>query len=308
MPKNVIVIGGPTASGKSGLALDLALEFDGVIINADASQVYRGIPIISAAPDAKDKQKAEHRLYEYLDASTNGNVFMWLNDAVAAVKEVWKQNKTPIVVGGSGLYLDNLINGTTPIPEVKSEIRNQVASFIEHNGIKALYDKLLSVDPAGAALLNANDSTRVRRAYEIFLSTGTSIAEWYQKPMLQKLPEADFLTVNLLPEKNELDNRCNLRFEQMIANGAIDEVKSLLSRNLSPDLPAMRAKGVPELIAFLKNIISLEEAVELSQLHTRQYAKRQLTWFRNKFKADLNLFECYAGQNDFINDVKKQYK
>lgn len=308
MPKNIIVIGGPTASGKSGLALDLALEFDGIIINADASQVYQGIHIISAAPSTDDKAKAEHKLYEYLDPSINGNVFNWLNDAVAAVHEVWKQNKTPIIVGGSGLYLDNLVRGTTPIPEVSPEVRQKVSDFVEKNGIQALYKKLLTEDSAAAAMLNANDSTRVRRAYEIFLSSKRSIAEWYKQPMVQKLPEAEYLTINILPAKSDLDYRCNVRFEQMLSEGAIDEVKELMARDLSPDLPSMRAKGVPELISYLKNIISLEEAIELSQLHTRQYAKRQLTWFRNKFNADLILPTCYVGQKDFINDVKKSYK
>lgn len=308
MPKNVIVIGGPTASGKSGMALDLAQEFNGVIINADASQVYQGIPIISAAPSDTDRAVAEHRLYEYLDASINGNVFSWLNDAVLNVRDVWNKGKTPIVVGGSGLYLENLINGTTPIPEVDPEIRKTVSDFVEKNGSQALYHKLSEEDPAAAIMLNANDSTRVRRAYEIFLSSGKSIAYWYQRPMVQKLPEADYFTISLLPPKNDLDERCNVRFEQMLSAGALDEVKNLMNRDLSPDLPAMRAKGVPELIACLKNIISLDEAVELSQLHTRQYAKRQLTWFRNKYKADIILAECYAGQKDFINDVKKLYK
>lgn len=308
MPKNVIVIGGPTASGKSGLAIDLAQEQDGIIINADASQVYQGISIISAAPTLADKNKAEHRLYEYLDAGINSNVFNWLGSAVAEIWDVWHKGKTPIVVGGSGLYIENLVKGTTPIPEVKPEIRQIVANFVNQNGIQSLYDKLLSEDPAAAAMLHSNDSTRVRRAYEIFLSSGKSIAEWYEQPMLQKLPEAEFLIINILPPKATLDDRCNTRFRKMISDGAIEEVRALVARNLSSDLPAMRAKGVPELVSYIKNDISEEEAIALSQLHTRQYAKRQLTWFRNKLNADLILSDCYTGQKDFINDVKKLYK
>ena len=308
MPKNVIVIGGPTASGKSRLAIDLAQEQDGIIINADASQVYQGISIISAAPTLADKNKAEHRLYEYLDAGINSNVFNWLGSAVAEIWDVWHKGKTPIVVGGSGLYIENLVKGTTPIPEVKPEIRQIVANFVNQNGIQSLYDKLLSEDPAAAAMLHSNDSTRVRRAYEIFLSSGKSIAEWYEQPMLQKLPEAEFLIINILPPKATLDDRCNTRFRKMISDGAIEEVRALVARNLSSDLPAMRAKGVPELASYIKNDISEEEAIALSQLHTRQYAKRQLTWFRNKLNADLILSDCYTGQKDFINDVKKLYK
>lgn len=305
MPKNVIVIGGPTASGKSGLAISLAQETDGVVINADASQVYQGIPVISAAPSANDYAKADHRLYEYLDVSVNGNVFLWLDEAVRTIREVWSEGKTPIVVGGGGLYLDNLINGTTPIPPVKPEIRRETAFWVEQEGIKALYERLRSGDSAAAAMLNPADTTRVRRAYEIWRSTGKSISDWYKEPMVQKLPEAEFLTIALLPEKKTLDVRCDFRFDQMLADGAIEEVKYLISRDLSPELPAMRAKGVPELVAAISGLISFEEAAELSKLHTRQYAKRQLTWFRNKLKADVTFSECYGGQEYFINDVKK---
>lgn len=306
MPKNVIVIGGPTASGKSGLAVGLAQALNGVVVNADASQVYKGIPVISAAPSADDYAKAEHRLYEYLDAGVNGNVCLWLDEAVRTIRGIWAEGRMPIVVGGGGLYLDNLINGTTPIPPVVPEIRAETAAFVEQNGVKALYERLQKEDAAAAAMLNPADTTRVRRAYEIWQSSGRSIADWYKEPMVQKLPEADFLTVVLLPEKKTLDVRCDFRFDQMLVNGAVDEVKYLIGRNLPPELPVMRAKGVPELTAAVKGIISFDEAAELAKIHTRQYAKRQLTWFRNKLKADVVFGECYGGQEYFINDVKKR--
>ncbi|MBR1648281.1 MAG: tRNA (adenosine(37)-N6)-dimethylallyltransferase MiaA [Alphaproteobacteria bacterium] len=305
MSENVIVIAGPTASGKSALSLDLAQSFNGVIINADASQVYQGIPIISAAPSADDKRIAEHRLYEYLDPSVNGNVFNWLNDAVINIREVWNKNQIPIIVGGGGLYLDNLIKGTTPIPDILPNVRNLALEIINQSGVEKLYEYLRRDDPKGAAMVNQNDETRVRRAWEIFSSTGKSISEWYKLPMVQKLPEARFITLKIEPLKKDLDMRCNMRFDYMLQSGAIDEVKYLISRNLSPELPAMRAKGVPELITYLKNIITLDEAAELAKLHTRQYAKRQLTWFRNKFKADFMSDKCYNHQQDFINYVKK---
>ena len=309
MSQNIpIVIGGPTASGKSQLAIDLAKELDGVVINADASQVYKSIPVIAASPSEEDKKTVPHLLYEYLEDEVRGNVVMWLDEAVKAIKDVWQQGKTPIIVGGGGLYLDNLINGTTPIPEVDAKIREEALEFVKENGSEALFAKLQSIDSKGAEMVNPNDSTRVRRAYEIFMTTKISIAEWFSRPMIKKLPETEFFVIKLLPPKAELDRRCNLRFDIMMAQGALKEAENLLVKKLPDDLPIMRAQGIPDLAEFLRGEISLEQAVENSKLHTRQYAKRQLTWFRNKLEADVVLNECYAGNQAFINDVKKQYK
>ncbi len=308
MSQNVIVIGGPTASGKSALAIDLAKIYNGVVVNADASQVYQHIPVISAAPSAEEQKTVEHRLYGYLDESVNGNICMWLNLAVECVQKIWQSGKTPVFVGGTGMYIDNLVNGVTPIPETPQEIRKQAADELKEQGLSAIYQKLCAIDETSATMLNSNDKTRVIRAYEIWLSTGKTISFWFQQPMLQKLPEASFFNIALLPPKNILDERCQIRFEKMLAEGAIDEVKYLLSRELSPSLPAMAAKGVPEIASFLKGEIPIEKATELAVLHTRQYAKRQLTWFRNKYKADVTVQECYLGQSSLINCVKKQYK
>ena len=309
MSQNIpIVIGGPTASGKSQLAIDLAQELNGVIINADASQVYKSIPIISASPNAEDKQRVPHKLYEYLEDEVNGNVVMWLEEAVKAIREVWQQGKTPIIVGGGGLYLDNLINGTTPIPSVLPEIREQALKLVEEIGSEGLYKKLQLIDPLGSALVNPNDSTRVRRAYEIYMTTGISIAEWFKRPLIKKLPATEFFIIKLLPPKEELDKRCNLRFDIMMAEGGLREVEKLFKKNLSEQLPIMKAQGIPDLMAFLKGEIDFNQAIENAKLHTRQYAKRQLTWFRNKLKSNLTLNECYIGQTKIINDVKKQYK
>ena len=296
MSKNrVIVIGGATASGKSQLAIDLALALNGVVVNADASQVYKGIPIISAAPDATDLAKAEHRLYGYLDNNVNGNVVDWLRRAVAEIRDIWQQEKLPIVVGGSGLYIDALINGSTPIPEVSAEIRRQVMKLQEDGGVDAVYAKLRQADSAAAGMLNPKDTTRVRRAYEIFLQTGVSIAEWYKCPLLKQLPEADFFVIKILPDKETLYRRCDLRFAQMVVNGALTEIRSLLAEKLSEQLPVMRAQGVPELMSFVLGNISLADAVAMAELHTRQYAKRQITWFKNKLAADVALNEIYDG-------------
>lgn len=291
-PNTVIVIAGPTASGKSGLALDIARRYNGEIINADSMQVYQGTPVLSAVPSAAERAEIPHHLYEIYHPSVNGTVVDWLARAAAAVRDVWNRGNLPIVVGGTGMYIDNLVNGTTPIPEPKPEIREEVRR-IAGEGQAGLFAELRHIDPAGAAMLNPNDVTRVRRAYEIFLQTGISIAEWYQKPMLQKLPEAVFRAVKIIPDTMKLDERCYRRFDMMMKAGALDEVRYLLSLNLDKNLPAMKMLGVPELAAHLSGQLTLAEAVDLAKLHTRQYAKRQRTWFRNKLFAEITLDKCF---------------
>lgn len=301
----VIIVAGPTASGKSSLALDLALVFDGVVINADSMQVYQDTPIIAACPSAEDKAQVPHKLYEIYDAGANGTVVDWLEKAVAEIRQAWQEGKMPVVVGGTGLYLDNLINGTTPIPEADSQIRTKVRNLLDEIGVQALHEKLRLVDKESSDRLSPNDTTRVTRAYEVFLQTGIPLSDWHKKPMIKKLPEARFTVVKICPQSKELDERCYLRFDKMLAAGALDEIRRLAARRLAPDLPAMKALGVPELLAYLRGEISLEEAVKLGKLHTRQYAKRQRTWFAGKLKADICLNECYNGQKNLINDVKK---
>lgn len=292
-PNTVIVIAGPTASGKSGLALDIARRYNGEIINADSMQVYQGTPVLSAVPSAAERAEIPHHLYEIYHPSVNGTVVDWLARAVAAVRDVWNRGKLPVVVGGTGMYIDNLVNGTTPIPEPKPEIREEARRIAAAEGQTGLFAKLRHIDPAGAAMLNPNDATRVRRAFEIMLQTGISIAEWYQKPMLQKLPEADFRVIKIIPDTKELDERCYRRFDLMMKAGAPDEVRYLLSLNLDKNLPAMKMLGVPELAAHLSGRLTLAEAVDLAKLHTRQYAKRQRTWFRNKLSAEITLDKCF---------------
>lgn len=293
-PDTVIVIAGPTASGKSALALDIARRYNGEIVNADSMQVYQGTPVLSAAPGAEEKREIPHHLYEIYHPSVNGTVVDWLERAAAVVRDIRSRGKLPVVVGGTGMYIDNLINGTTPIPEPLPEVRGQVRRLAAERGQEALYDLLQKADPAGAARLNPNDATRVRRAYEIFLQTGISIAEWYRRPMVKKLPEAEFLVIKIIPEAQELDERCYRRFDLMMKAGALEEVRYLLSLDLDKNLPAMKMLGVPELAAFLNGAAGLLEAVDSAKLHTRQYAKRQRTWFRNKLAAEIILDRCFC--------------
>ena len=283
----VVVIAGPTASGKSGLALDLALRYNGEIVNADSMQVYAGTPIISAAPSEAEKKLVPHHLYEIYPPQKNGTVVDWLKLAVECIREIWQRGNLPIVVGGTGMYIDNLINGTTPIPEPTPEVRKQISEM------KNVYAWLLENDKEAAAMLNANDTTRVKRAAEIFLQTGQSIADWYQKPMVKHLSEVNFRVIKIIPPTKELDERCYLRFDKMMDTGALDEVIKLDALHLPANLPAMKMLGVPELLAYLHEEISLEQAVALAKLHTRQYAKRQKTWFRNKLEAEWEISSCF---------------
>ena len=224
-----------------------------------------------------------------------GNVVDWLERAAEVIKQLWREGKTPVVVGGTGLYLDNLINGTTPIPETPADIREQVAEILKQHGNLYLYNLLKGVDPEAAERLSVNDTTRLRRAYEVWLHTGKVLSEWHRIPMIKKLPEAKFTVIKICPPVAELDERCYLRFDKMIKQGALKEIEYLAGLDLSADLPAMKALGVPELMAFVKGECSLDEAMFNAKLHTRQYAKRQRTWFNNKLKADFELKHCYTG-------------
>lgn len=278
----VVVIAGPTASGKSGLALELAQKYDGVVINADSMQIYKGIPILSAAPTSGDKKQAEHLLYEIFEPSVNSSVAEWLSMAVDSVLDVQDRGKIPIVVGGTGFYLESLIAGVSPIPQTNVEVKVGVKKLLDDGGVAAVYACLQEEDPAGAKMVKSADTTRARRALEIFRDTGKSIAEWFQMPLVKPLPDAQFNIIRLMPELNDLEARCSTRFDMMMDAGALDEVKALATMNLDKSLPAMKAIGVAELLSYLEGQCSLGEAVSLAKLHTRQYAKRQLTWFRNR--------------------------
>lgn len=297
--RQVVIVAGPTASGKSALSLDIAEVCGGVIINADSMQVYKGMPVISACPSAEDKARVGHFLYEIYEPEINGTVVDWLKLAVGEISNAWERGMLPVVVGGTGLYLHNLINGTTPIPETSPEIHAKVQKALAEKGVNQLHTELARFDAESALKLSPNDTTRVSRAFEVYLQTGIPLSEWHKKPMVKKLPEAEFKVVKINPPKEELDARCYQRFDKMLQAGALDEVRNLAAKNLPDNLPAMKALGVPELLSYIKGEISFEEAVKLGKLHTRQYAKRQRTWFNGKLKADFTLNECYRGNFDF---------
>lgn len=307
MRKNpVLIIAGPTASGKSALAIKVAQALNGVVLNCDAMQIYKDIPIIAATPNEKEKKQVEHRLFELYDCAKRGNVVEWLDLCVAEIKNLWAENRLPVVVGGTGFYIDALINGVTPIPEVPQEIRDKIRTRLQKDGLDSLYKYLLSVDEITALKIGANDKTRIVRALEIYEYTGVKVSDWYLKPLIKKLPEANFCVVKIIPSIDEIAERCKIRLDKMVFElGVIKEIETLVKRNLPEDLPAMKALGVPELSQFVRGETSLEEAIDLAKLHTRQYAKRQRTWLKNKLAADIVFEKPYTGQNEYLDIIKK---
>lgn len=272
------LIAGPTASGKSSLALSLAESRGGIIINADASQVYRDLRLLSARPSHEEERRAEHRLFGYLDGAIACSAATWAEDAKAEICRAHGAGRLPILVGGTGLYLRTLIEGIAPIPEIDPGIRQAVREMATHDA----YDALLREDPAIAARLKPADRTRIGRALEVIRSTGRSILTWREDRTGGIGGEINLRAVVLIPDREWLYERCDRRFDEMIACGAAAEVAALLARGLPPTLPVMRAIGVPELAAHVRNEIDLETAAAAARQATRNYAKRQLTWFRNQ--------------------------
>lgn len=299
-PHTVLIIAGPTASGKSRLAIDAARAFNGVIINCDAMQIYKDIPIIAATPSQQEKAIAEHRLFELYDVEKHGNVVEWLNLCVTEIRALWNEQKLPIVVGGTGMYIDALINGVTPIPEVPDEIRKHVATM----SLPELYSFLEQNDPIMAQKLHPNDKTRLSRAAEIMLFTKRKLSEWYEVPLVKKLPEAEFKVVKIVPQIEIIEQRCRERLDKMVELGVLEEIAALLKREIDETLPAMKALGIPELSLAVKGQMPLKKALELAKLHTRQYAKRQRTWLKNKLIADIEFTEPYSGQTEWLEKIK----
>ena len=301
----VLIIAGPTASGKSSLAIAVARALNGVIINSDSMQIYKGIPIIAATPSDEEKQMAEHRLFEIYDVRKRGNVVEWLDLCVGEIRRLWAENRLPVIVGGTGMYIDALLNGVTPIPEVDAGVRENLQSRLQNEGLFKLYLDLQQKDAEIAEKLNKNDKTRIVRALEIIATTGKKVSEWYRLPLIKKLPEADFTVVKIVPPIDVIEQRCRTRLDKMVAHGALEEIAELLKLGVDETLPAMKALGVPELSLAVKGEMLLSAALELAKLHTRQYAKRQRTWLRNKLPADLIFDDVYTGQPEYLSRIKE---
>jgi tRNA dimethylallyltransferase len=280
--KLAVLIAGPTASGKSALALELAQATGGIVINADSMQVYRDLRVITARPSTAEEARVPHRLYGHIDAAVNCSAGRWVTDATAALSEARAQNRLPIFTGGSGLYFKALTRGLSAVPPVPAEIREGIRARLERNGVEALHADLRERDPDSAARLKPRDRSRIARALEVIEATGRSLTDWHRDGLPPLLPPGQFSAAFLAPERDALYARIDARFDAMLAAGALDEVTRLGARRLDPLLPAMKAHGVPALLRHLAGEITLEEAAEIGRADTRHYAKRQFTWFRHQ--------------------------
>ena len=281
-PIKAVLIAGPTASGKSALALELASRADGVVINADSMQVYRDLRIITARPTQDEETRVPHRLYGHVDVAVNFSAGAWVADAAKALEEARAGGRLPILIGGTGLYFKALTAGLSVVPPIPAELREDVRARLERNGVEALHAELAIRDPRAAERLNLRDRTRIARALEVIEATGRSLLDWHHEGQPPLLSKDSFRAVFLAPERDELYARIDARFDAMLGAGALDEVERLAARGLDPLLPAMKAHGVPALIRHLRGELSLEEAATIARADTRHYAKRQFTWFRHQ--------------------------
>lgn len=283
LPK-VALIAGPTASGKSALALGVAEAIDGTVINADASQVYADLRILSARPSPEEEARAPHRLFGHVDgADLTYSAARWAEEAKAAIAEAQAAGHVPILVGGTGLYLRTLIDGIAPVPAIAPDVRAAVRAL----PVAAAHAALLVEDPEAAARLNPADTTRVTRALEVVRSTGRPMAHWHRRREGGIGGTTAIGGTVLLPDRDWLVERCDRRLDAMFRGGAVEEVAALLDRaDVPDDAPVRRAIGVPEISAWLAGALSRDEALERAKLATRQYAKRQFTWFRNQSPSD----------------------
>jgi len=280
--RRAVLIAGPTASGKSALALGLAERLGGIIINTDSMQVYGDLRILTARPSAADEARAPHRLYGHADAAETYSVGRWLGDVKRTLDEVFGARAVPIFVGGTGLYFKALTQGLAAVPPIPVSVRSAVRARLAHGGAAALHAELTRRDPAGAASLRAADGVRVARALEVLDATGRPLADWHRTGMRALVDPQNAVTVFLNLDRGELYRRIDARLDAMMAAGALDEVRALAARGLDPLQPAMKAHGMPWLVRAVAGDMALADAVSEAKRDTRRYTKRQLTWFRNQ--------------------------
>ncbi|PKA42949.1 tRNA (adenosine(37)-N6)-dimethylallyltransferase MiaA [Rhizobium sullae] len=279
---SAILITGPTASGKSALAVELAKRHGGAVINADSMQVYDTLRILTARPSEAEMQGVPHHLYGYVPAGDLYSTGAWLRDVTVLLPELRAKGQLPVFVGGTGLYFKALTGGLSDMPAIPEEIRTRLRARLLDEGAETLHAELARLDPAAAGTLSIQDGQRIVRALEVVEATGQSILRYQERagPVIVDPASAEKIVV--LPERAVLHQRINGRFEKMLEQGAEDEVKTLLALGLSPEMPVMKAIGVSQIAAMLKGEMTRSEVIEKGAAATRQYAKRQMTWFRNQ--------------------------
>ena len=279
LKSKIILISGPTASGKSNFAIKLAKKINGEIVNADSMQVYKELKILSARIDQKNYQNINHHLYGFHNVKKNFSTGDWLKLVIKKIEDLKKRKKTPILVGGTGLYFRSLLNGLVNIPNIPTRSRNEIRSLYKDLGQKNFYKKLLKLDPKSNNKINSTDSQRSIRAYEVKYFTKKSIHDWF-KETKSKFKKNEFLKIYIDFPRSELIQRINKRTEQMIKDGAVDEVKRFIKQNVRKSNSVNKAIGIAEIKKYLKNEKDLEDIKEEISIKTRQYAKRQRTWAR----------------------------
>ena len=283
---DMICLAGPTASCKSGLAVAIARQCNGAIINTDSKQVYAGIPIISAAPDETEQNGVPHYLFGHIDPARRYSQADWLQAATDAVASIRANGQIPILVGGTGFYFKAAIEGIVPMPEISTEIKAKAVAMLDEYGNEELYNQLADIDPALAQRLAPGDSQRLLRGMEIWLATNIPLSQW-QKGTPRGQLAGRMLCVYLRPPRAALYQRINARFEHMISYGAVDEISTLHDRKLDETLPAMKAVGMLPILEMLDGKIDISTATQLAQRDSRRYAKRQFTWFDHQYNSDV---------------------
>jgi len=295
--RHAVVFAGPTASGKSAAALAAARALGGVVINADSMQVYRELAIVTARPDAAALAAAPHRLYGTIPAREACSVARWRALALAEIDAALAAGRLPILAGGTGLYLSALAKGLAPVPDIPDEVRAAARALMAREGAAAFHARLAALDPAAAAQLRPSDRQRLVRAWEVMTATGTSLLEW-QRTDDAAADAPALLSFLFLPPRSTLYAACNRRFASMIEAGALAEVAALLALALDPELPAMKAVGVREIAAYLGGAIDRAHMLARGQQATRNYAKRQYTWFRRRVPGAIIFEEQYSERLD----------
>lgn len=287
---NIHIIAGPTASGKSARAIELAQELNGVIINCDSVQIYDDLPILTAQPSKEDLAAAPHKLYGTLHPNNICSAGNWVEMVIPIIEEKLAQGRTPIICGGTGLYIKALMEGLSPIPDIPSDIRDRAIEIQENESIEKIFARVETRDPVMAERLDPKNRARLIRAWEVFEATGKSLAEWQAAPKQKPPSHWNFKVEKIIPLREELYARCDKRFEIMLERGALDEVHAFDKRieggEVKTGVPLNKALGLKFLRQYLADEISLEEATTLSQTQTRQYAKKQMTWIRNQMKVE----------------------